>query len=476
MTWLTELLRNALIVFATFTWLRSFMGSAIAFWMAWIIIPLIMEIIPATVNFFILLNKKRKKRQKPAPLTFEPEITLIIPVYNSGETLYRCIESVRESDYPVSLINLILSNNESTDDSFHEFIRCQKAFPELVMTWVNAKQGKSKALNLALFNSKSKYIMHIDSDGVLHPDALRNLVTMFEDRLDVDSATGSVMVNPELIDATSGLWKRFLRKLEFFEYCQAFLAGRNFQSEFNAIYTMSGAFSAFRKSAILRTQMFNMETVSEDTHLTFQLRETLGTKVEICDNAMFFVDPIENLNTLYTQRQRWQRGEMEVIHMFMKAQPPSAKKLLSSFVLRMVLYDHTFAFPRMIWYFALLCLAFLNYPMRLILVSVGLIYIMYVISGWLYYLNIVLFLKDQKELRRYYSVKWYLVFFLPAFNFLVFWFRFAGIINAVAGKQSWRVMNLQQEKMEIMKVIRSDFGWLIRIGQHADELLNQENR
>jgi hypothetical protein len=101
---------------------------------------------------------------------------------------------------------------------------------------------------------------------------------------------------------------------------------------------------------------------------------------------------------------------------------------------------------------------------------------MYVISGWLYYLNIVLFLKDQKELRRYYSVKWYLVFFLPAFNFLVFWFRFAGIINAVAGKQSWRVMNLQQEKMEIMKVIRSDFGWLIRIGQHADELLNQENR
>jgi putative glycosyltransferase (exosortase G-associated) len=435
-----------------------------------------MEIIPAGVNFIILLNKKRKRRREPAPLTFEPEITLIIPVYNSGETLYRCIESVRESDYPVSLINLILSNNESTDDSFQEFVRCQKAFPELVMTWVNAKQGKSKALNLALFNSKSKYIMHIDSDGVLHPDALRNLVTMFEDRLDVDSATGSVMVNPELIDATSGFWKRFLRKLEFFEYCQAFLAGRNFQAEFNAIYTMSGAFSAFRKSAILQTQMFNMETVSEDTHLTFQLRETLGSKVEICDNAMFFVDPIEDLNTLYTQRQRWQRGEMEVIHMFMKAQPPSAKKLLSSFVLRMVLYDHTFAFPRMIWYFALLCLAFLNYPMRLILVSVGLIYLMYVFSGWLYYLNIMLFLKDQKELRRYYAVKWYLVFFLPGFNFLVFWFRFAGIINAVAGKQSWRVMNLQQEKMEIAKVIQSDFHWLIWIGQRMDELLNQESR
>ncbi len=475
MTWLTELIRNALIVLVTFTWIRSFMGSAIAFWLAWIIIPLVMEIIPAAVNFIILLKKKGKKRAEHVPLSFEPEITLIIPVYNSGDSLFRCIQSVRESDYPVRLINLILSNNESTDDSFQEFTRCQKAFPELVMTWVNAKQGKSKALNLALFNSKSKYIMHIDSDGILHPDALRNLVTMFENRLDVDSATGTVMVNPEMIRTTPGFWKRLLRKLEFFEYCQAFLAGRNFQAEFNAIYTMSGAFSAFRKSAILRTQMFNMETVSEDTHLTFQLRETLASRVEICDNAVFFVDPIEDMNTLYTQRQRWQRGEMEVIHMFMRDQPPAPRKLLSSFVLRMVLYDHTFAFPRMIWYFALLCLAFLNYPMRLILVSVILIYLLYVLSGLLYYFNIVLFLKNLKELRHYYSSKGYLIFLLPLFNFLVFWFRFAGIINSMAGKQSWRVMNLRQEKAEIMDVIRSDFRWLIRVGQRLDDLLNRDS-
>ena len=134
---------------------------------------------------------------RASPVVLRTEITLIIPVYNSGDSLFRCIQSVRESDYPVRLINLILSNNESTDDSFQEFTRCQKAFPELVMTWVNAKQGKSKALNLALFNSKSKYIMHIDSDGILHLDALRNLVTMFGEPLDVDSATGTVMVNPK---------------------------------------------------------------------------------------------------------------------------------------------------------------------------------------------------------------------------------------------------------------------------------------
>ena len=35
--------------------------------------------------------------------------------------------------------------------------------------------------------------------------------------------------------------------MEFMEYAQAFLAGRNYASELNAIYTLSGAFSAFRK-------------------------------------------------------------------------------------------------------------------------------------------------------------------------------------------------------------------------------------
>ncbi|NCB42716.1 MAG: putative glycosyltransferase, exosortase G system-associated [Clostridia bacterium] len=476
MSWLTEFIRNGLIIVATVSWIRAFIGSSIAFWMAWIIIPLVMEIIPAISNFFVLLNKKRKNRKEFPPLKYEPEISLIIPVYNSQESLYRCIKSIRDSDYPPQCMSLIISNNESKDQSFEIFKQCQNEFPELMMSWTNAKQGKSKALNLALFNSSSKYIIHMDSDGILHPEALRKFVEMFEADLSVDCATGNVVVNPEMIEETKGFFKRFIRRLEFFEYCQAFLAGRSFQAEFNVIYTMSGAFSAFRKSSILKTQLYNTDTVSEDTHLTFQLRQTLKSKVEICERAVFFVDPIEDLNTLYTQRQRWQRGEIEVIHMFMSDQLTVVKGFATSFVLRILFYDHTFAFPRMIWYFALLCLAFLNYPMRLIVISVILIYILYVLSGLLYYFNIRLFLKSLEELRKYYTKKWYLVFFLPLFNFLVFWFRFAGIINSISGKQMWKAMNLSQEKALVREIIYKDMKRWIDFKRKIDLLLNNYNR
>lgn len=445
--------------------------SSVVFWVAWIIIPLMMEIIPTIFNFFILLKRKIVQRNEKE-LVYLPEITLIIPVYNSADTLYDCIKSVYDSNYDNKMIYIMLVNNMSKDNSFEVFCQCQKDFPELTINWMNSKQGKSKALNLALFNSSGKYIMHIDSDGVLHPDALRNIVKKFENHSDVYCVTGTIMTNPDAIDHSKGfLWRLFL-KMEFFEYCQAFLAGRNFQSEFNSIFTMSGAFSAFRKSSILKTQLYNTDTICEDTHVTFQIRDNLQEKVVLCDSAMFFVDPIESINKLYVQRQRWQRGEMEVVHMFMKKKLNPAKGFFSDFVIRLIMFDHTFAFPRMIWYFALICLAFINYPMKLVVQSVVIIYLLYVISSLLLYISITLFLLKFRDLQKYYARKWYMIFFLPLFNFMVFWFRFAGIINSIKGEQAWRTRNFSEEWQAVKKTVGEDFIWF---RQGLEKLRNEVN-
>lgn len=439
------------------TTLSELLQSSVVFWMAWVIIPIVMEIIPTIFNFFILLKRKLFGKEMKE-LEYCPEITLIIPVYNSGDTLYECIRSVYDSTYDNKLIYIMLVNNQSKDNSFEVFCQCQKDFPELTLNWMNSEQGKSKALNLALFNSYGKYIVHIDSDGILHPDALYNMVRQFEDDIIVDCLTGTIMTNPQLIDETKPFFKRLFRKLEFFEYCQAFLAGRNFQSEYNSIFTVSGAFSAFRKSSILKTQLYNTDTVCEDTHVTFQIRDMMQNQVGLCQNAIFFVDPIEDMNRLYIQRQRWQRGEIEVMHMFMQKRMKAGRGFISDFVLRLLMYDHTFAFPRMIWYFALICLAFINYPIKLIIFSVIIMYGLYVIATALLYLCIILFLKDEKNLRKYYAKKWYLIFLLPAYNFLVFWFRFAGIVNSIKGAQSWRVKNLTEEKNAFLDIVRKDFA------------------
>ncbi len=438
------------------------LASELFFWAAWIIIPLLIEIVPAVGNFFILLLK-RIKISGDIKLDYLPNITLMIPVYNSGQTLYRCIRSIHESTYPDHLIEIMLVDNGSKDNSFEIFQQSQIEFSTLAMWWMNSKQGKSKALNKAIFNSSGKYVINIDSDGVLDENALMNIVKRFEKFPGIDCMTGVILTEPALIDRTEGFFLRQFRKLEFMEYAQAFLAGRNFESQFNSIYTLSGAFSSFRKSVLMKTFLYNTNTICEDTHLTFQIRAILKKKVHLCNDAIFMVDPIDNINKFYTQRQRWQIGELEVSHMFLKNKlHRPLTGYFNDFVIRLLMTDHTFAFPRMIWYFVLIALGCMNYNFRNVGIAVILIYLLYVFSSFLYYLNIISFLREYSSLRRYYARKLLYLFLLPVYNLFAFFVRFAGIINSIKRKSSWKTLTFTEECEMVNETVKKDFFFLLK--------------
>ncbi len=447
--------------------------NSFLFWAAWIIIPVMMEIVPSLGSVFVLIKKHifHKEIIKPA---IDPEISLIIPIYNSMDTLEQCIRSIDESDYPDERIRIFLVNNQGQDDSFQVFCDCQQKYPQLQMQWLNAKQGKSKALNMALFNSEGKYIIHIDSDGLLEWSALRNMVYRFEADQTIECMTGVILTDPKQVQAYPPVLPRILRKVEFMEYAQAFLAGRNYSAEVNAVYTLSGAFSAFRKSAVLKSQLYNTDTICEDTQITFQMKYLQKTKVGICEDAIFFVDPIEDMNKLYTQRQRWQRGSLEVSHLFLKDKL-KARNMLTNVGVRTLLYDHTFAFPRMIWYLALICLLCMNYSFAQIGYSTLFLYGLYVLIGVFYYISTVGFLKNFKEIRKYYAKQWYVIPVLPIFNLMVFFIRFAGVINSINTDSAWKTRNFTQEKESFVQTVAKDFSVVGHfLGRIRDFVNNEE--
>lgn len=447
--------------------------NSFLFWAAWIIIPVMMEIVPSFGSVFVLIKKHifHKEIIKPA---IDPEISLIIPIYNSMDTLEQCIRSIDESDYPDERIRIFLVNNQGQDDSFQVFCDCQQKYPQLQMQWLNAKQGKSKALNMALFNSEGKYIIHIDSDGLLERSALRNMVYRFEADQTIECMTGVILTDPKQVQAYPPVLPRILRKVEFMEYAQAFLAGRNYSAEVNAVYTLSGAFSAFRKSAVLKSQLYNTDTICEDTQITFQMKYLQKTKVGICEDAIFFVDPIEDMDKLYTQRQRWQRGSLEVSHLFLKDKL-KARNMLTNVGVRTLLYDHTFAFPRMIWYLALICLLCMNYSFAQIGYSTLFLYGLYVLIGVFYYISTVGFLKNFKEIRKYYAKQWYVIPVLPIFNLMVFFIRFAGVINSINTDSAWKTRNFTQEKESFVQTVAKDFSVVGHfLGRIRDFVNNEE--
>ncbi|MCI1998698.1 MAG: putative glycosyltransferase, exosortase G system-associated [Olsenella sp.] len=427
--------------------------SSFVFWSAWIIIPLIVEIIPSFVSIFVLARRRIRDRKAAPDPSLWPEVSVIVPVYNSARTLEACLASIDGGTYPTEQLRVFLVDNGSSDDSFDVFARCQNSLPYLRMQWLRADQGKSKALNMALYNTEAKYIVNIDSDGTLDPKALTNLVRKFENHPKVNCMTGAVLTDPAQIEETPTHGLHLLRRIEFVEYAQAFLAGRSYSSEINAIYTLSGAFSAFRKSAILKSRMYTTDTVSEDTDLTFQMRYIQHERVAMCDDAIFLVSSISGMNELYTQRQRWQRGTLEVARLF----PQSKLRLRRAFSdinVYTLVFDHTFAFPRLIWYVALLFLMAMNVSVRVILFSVLLIFALYVIESYLYFACALALLRMDPPLRRYYLRQWWVVALLPPYNTLVFFFRVAGIINSVDTSAAWHTRNLSEEWADFRRALR----------------------
>ncbi len=451
--------------------ISNLMNSFI-FWAPWIVIPFVMEIIPSIGSFFVLMKRRLFAKKIPEP-TLYPEISIIIPVYNSHVTLANCIRSIAEGDYPVNRIRVFLVNNKGTDNSFEIFTQCQKKYPELIMQWLNAEQGKSRALNMALYNSEGKYIIHIDSDGILEKSALTNMVKRFEDNTDINCVTGAVLIEPRLIEEYPGGISRTFRKMEFMEYAQAFLAGRNYSAERDKIYTVSGAFSAFRKSAILKSRMYNTETLAEDTHVTFQMRYYQGERIYMSEDSILFVDPIENMDKLYTQRQRWQRGSLEVSQMFI-SDTMNPFKMFSDVAVKTLMYDHTFAFPRIIWYLALLCLIFIGFSGKTVILATAFIFLMYILCGYLYFISTLGFLSPFPELKKYYRKQWWIVPLLPFFNFVVFFIRFAGIINSINTTSAWRTMTLSQERDKFAEAVGNDFNKVRKTYKKINAFFNEE--
>lgn len=429
-------------------------------WVSWVVIPVIVEIIPAIGNFIILIKKYiRGRRKKEKELEYLPQISLLVPVYNSAATLEGCIASIDKSTYPNELMDVFLINNKSQDNSFEIFVQCQEKYKTLRMQWLNAGQGKSKALNLALFNSEGKYIIHIDSDGKLEEHALYNMVRKFENNKNIHCMTGIILTEPALIEETKKKGLRFIQKLEFMEYNQAFLVGRNYNSEYNNIFSLSGAFSAFRKSTILKTQLYNTNTICEDAHLTFQVKKLLNQAVALCETAIFMVDPIESIEKLYTQRQRWQIGELEVLHMFHEEKTLKYRNFFKDANIRLMCFDHTVAFPRLIWCFALFALGFYKYDMQIVLTAFFWIYVLYVFTVFLNYICSICFLWNFKEIKKYYAKKVLFLLALPAYNMVTFFIRMAGIINSLNRGSSWKTLTYKEELKVLKSTIKEDLSF-----------------
>lgn len=107
------------------------------------------------------------------------ELSIVVPVYNSAKWLSRCIESIQESIKNADVkTEIILIDNNSTDDSPRIMQALQKQSPELIKTATCKTQGAAAVRNYGARIVDGKYMWFIDADDTIAVDAIKKLMTV----------------------------------------------------------------------------------------------------------------------------------------------------------------------------------------------------------------------------------------------------------------------------------------------------------
>lgn len=100
------------------------------------------------------------------------KISVIVPVYNAGEYLHKCIDSILQQK--VSDLELILVNDGSTDNS-GEICDSYAVQDNRVNVIHKKNEGVSSARNKGIKSATGEYIGFVDSDDWIEPDMFSRL-------------------------------------------------------------------------------------------------------------------------------------------------------------------------------------------------------------------------------------------------------------------------------------------------------------
>ena len=106
-------------------------------------------------------------------------VSLIIPVRNEAEHIERCLESVRSQTYPAELIEVIVVDGDSTDET-RAIVRRVADHDPRIRLLDNPKRSGPHGLNIGLAAATGRYIGYIVGHSRIPPDYVLRVTETLE--------------------------------------------------------------------------------------------------------------------------------------------------------------------------------------------------------------------------------------------------------------------------------------------------------
>ncbi|MGZ3411186.1 MAG: glycosyltransferase [Xanthobacteraceae bacterium] len=226
-------------------------------------------------------------------------VSVVLAGYNEEKPLRSCIEGLAEQTILAELgaIEVIVVVDGSTDRMMEVARELQREGQIDKLLRLGERGGKSAAVNLGLSACTGDIVVISDIDTTFDRCAFAEILGYF-----VDSRVGAVSGNLGVRNVHASL----ITRCQAIEYSISISLGRSVQDTLGILSIASGAFGAFRRTAIEQVGGQDVE-VGEDADLTMKLRRA-GWHIRFAPDAYALTDAPATVSALIAQRLRWDRG------------------------------------------------------------------------------------------------------------------------------------------------------------------------
>jgi cellulose synthase/poly-beta-1,6-N-acetylglucosamine synthase-like glycosyltransferase len=241
--------------------------------------------------------------------SFEPSVTVVIPMYNEGPAIAETLYSLLKQDYPGHKLDVCVVDDCSTDDSYaHALTVARNSLGRVRVLRNPRNMGKRRSINRAVRSTSAEIIVSVDSDVVVDPKAIRQLVRRFTSPR-IAAVGGRIEVRNRHVN--------WLSRMQAVTYYYSYHLFKNLEWGFQRIMCLSGCLTAYRRSVLLELEplLENREILGvpikygEDRFLTRQIIKA-GYLTTMTLDAVCWTNVPTTLDEYFSQQLRWRRSNL----------------------------------------------------------------------------------------------------------------------------------------------------------------------
>jgi poly-beta-1,6-N-acetyl-D-glucosamine synthase len=228
------------------------------------------------------------------PISKLPSFSILIPFYGDADEAMRSLSSLRllkPSPDEIFLIDDGSPSPYATPDFSNFPVKVR-----LIKLPYNV--GKAAALNHSLSYVKSDVVVCLDADTMAATSDWSSMLSRFLTDKSLAAVTGKI--RPKRV-------KNLVQLMQAIDYLAVICMVKCAESLWGGLTTVSGAWVAYRRQALMQVGGWNAQTSAEDIDLSWRL-QSAGWHLQYDINWTAHVEMASRWKSLWRQRKRWSSG------------------------------------------------------------------------------------------------------------------------------------------------------------------------